>query len=116
GHAQLEPLHLLEALLAQSDGTTVPLLQAVGADPAAVRNAVTAELAKLPRVSGSTVSAAAPSRSLLAVFNSAERHAARLQDEYVSAEHLLVGVAAEGVVAARVLRALGAAVQARLAA
>ena len=60
GHAQLEPVHLLEALLAQSEGTAVPLLQAVGADPAAVRSSVTAELARLPRVSGSTVSAATP--------------------------------------------------------
>jgi ATP-dependent Clp protease ATP-binding subunit ClpB len=116
GHAQLEALHLLEALLAQSDGTTVPLLQAVGADPVAVRNAVTAELAKLPRVSGSTVSAATPSRALLAVFNSAERHAARLQDEYVSTEHLLVGIAEEGGEAAQLLREHGATPQALLAA
>jgi ATP-dependent Clp protease ATP-binding subunit ClpB len=116
GHAQLEPLHLLEALLAQSDGTAAPLLQAVGADPAAVRNAVTAELAKLPRVSGSTVSSATPARSLLAVFNSAERHAARLQDEYVSTEHLLVGIAEEGEEAARLLREQGATPQALLGA
>jgi ATP-dependent Clp protease ATP-binding subunit ClpB len=116
GHAQLDPLHLLEALLSQSDGTTVPLLQAVGVDPAALRTEVTAALARLPRVSGATVSPATPSRSLLAVFNSAERHAARLSDEFVSTEHLLVALAEEGDEAARLLRQQGATPQGLLGA
>jgi ATP-dependent Clp protease ATP-binding subunit ClpB len=108
GHPNLDPLHVLRALLSDPDGSTGDLLAAAGADPARLRGQVDAALGRLPRASGSTVSAPSPSRSLLAVFNSAERHATRLTDEYLSTEHLLVGIAEEGGDAAALLKDAGA--------
>ena len=61
GQASLEPLHLLVALLEQTDGIAGPLLTAVGADPADVRSKAEAALRRMPSVSGATVSAPAPS-------------------------------------------------------
>ena len=62
GHAALEPLHLLVALLEQADGIAGPLLQATGADPADVRAKADAALRRMPSVSGSTVPAPSPRR------------------------------------------------------
>ncbi|MCW2533575.1 MAG: clpB [Blastococcus sp.] len=93
GQAALEPLHLLAALLEQTDGIAGPLLKAVGADPADVRAKAEAALRRMPSVSGATVSAPSPSRELLRVINAAGEQASALGDEYVSTEHLLVGLA-----------------------
>ncbi|MQA84167.1 MAG: ATP-dependent chaperone ClpB [Streptosporangiales bacterium] len=93
GHPQVEPAHLLLALLEQSDGTAVPLLQAVGADPAHLRRSTEELLGRLPKASGSTVGAPDTSRPLLAALNTAAQRARGLEDEYVSTEHLLVGLA-----------------------
>ncbi len=108
GHPALESVHLLQALLEQSDGIAVPLLQAAGADPAQVRTGATAAAGRLPSASGSTVSAPAPSRDLLRVLNAAGEQATALGDEYVSTEHLLVGLASVGGAAATVLSNAGA--------
>jgi ATP-dependent Clp protease ATP-binding subunit ClpB len=116
GQAALEPLHLLAALLEQSDGIAGPLLTAVGADPADVRAKTDAALRRLPSVSGATVPAPAPSRELLRVFNAAAEQAGALGDEYVSTEHLLVGLAASDGDAAAVLTSTGATRDALLAA
>jgi ATP-dependent Clp protease ATP-binding subunit ClpB len=94
GQAALEPLHLLAALLEQTDGIAGPLLKAVGADVADVRAKTEAALRRMPSVSGATVSAPSPSRELLRVINAAGEQAGALGDEYVSTEHLLVGLAA----------------------
>jgi len=93
GQAALEPLHLLVALLEQTDGIAGPLLKAVGADPADVRTKADAALRRLPSVSGATVAAPSPSRELLRVLNAASEQAGALGDEFVSTEHLLVGLA-----------------------
>src|SRR4051812_43077860 len=61
GQAALEPLHLLLALLEQTDGIAAPLLKAVGADPADVRTKAEAAVKRLPSVSGATVPAPSPS-------------------------------------------------------
>ncbi|MDQ3732926.1 MAG: AAA family ATPase, partial [Actinomycetota bacterium] len=108
GHPALESVHLLRALLEQSDGIAVPLLQAAGADPAEVRTAATAAVNRLPSASGSSVSAPSPSRDLLRVLNAAGEQATALGDEYVSTEHLLVGLAAVGGEAAKLLANAGA--------
>ena len=108
GHPALESAHLLQALLEQTDGIAVPLLQAAGVDPAQVRPAATAAVGRLPSASGSTVAAPAPSRDLLRVLNAAGEQATALGDEYVSTEHLLVGLASVGGVAAKVLADAGA--------
>jgi ATP-dependent Clp protease ATP-binding subunit ClpB len=108
GNAQVDPLHLLVALIAQSGGTTAPLLRAVGADPAVVAKEAEARLSRLPRASGQTLSAPETSRPLLAVLITASARAREMNDEYVSTEHLLVGLAAGGGQAATLLRDAGA--------
>ena len=108
GHAGLEPLHLLVALLEQRDGIAGPLLTAVGADPADVRAKADAALRRMPSVSGATVSAPSPSRELLRVINAAGEQASALGDEYVSTEHLLVGLAGSEGEAGNVLVGSGA--------
>jgi ATP-dependent Clp protease ATP-binding subunit ClpB len=108
GNPQVDALHLLTALIEQSDGTATPLLRAVGADPAAAARRAEDLLARLPRASGATVSAPESSRPLLAALNTAAERARRLGDEYVSTEHLLVGLATDGGQAATLLREAGA--------
>ena len=93
GHSAVEPVHLMRALLAQTDGLTRPLLEAAGADAAAVGRDVDAALAALPSASGSTVSAPGLARQTYAVLSHAGEVAKELEDEYVSTEHLLVGLA-----------------------
>ncbi|SCX45446.1 ATP-dependent Clp protease ATP-binding subunit ClpB [Klenkia marina] len=116
GQAALEPLHLLLALLDQTDGITGPLLQAAGAQPGQVRAAADAAVRRMPSVSGSTVAAPAPSRDFLRVVNAAGEQATALGDEFVSTEHLLVGLASVGGEAGAVLTGAGATDDALLAA
>jgi ATP-dependent Clp protease ATP-binding subunit ClpB len=116
GQAALEPLHLLVALLEQSDGIGGPLLRATGADPADVRAKADAAIRRLPSVSGATVPAPAPSRELLRAINAAGEQASALGDEYVSTEHLLVGLATTEGEAGAVLTGAGATRDALLAA
>jgi ATP-dependent Clp protease ATP-binding subunit ClpB len=116
GQAALEPLHLLAALLEQTDGIAGPLLKAVGADVADVRAKTDAALRRMPSVSGATVPAPAPSRELLRVLNAAGEQASALGDEFVSTEHLLVGLAGSDGEAGAVLTSAGATRDALLAA
>jgi ATP-dependent Clp protease ATP-binding subunit ClpB len=108
GSPQVEPLHLLAALLDQADGTAAPLLRAVGADPALVAKQANERLARLPRARGATLAAPEMARPLLAAIATASARARQLDDEYVSTEHLLVGLAADGGEARDVLAAHGA--------
>jgi len=108
GNPQVDPLHLLAALLEQADGTAAPLLRAVGADPALIAKEARDQIDRLPRMHGATASAPQTSRQLLAVINTGASRARQLDDEYVSTEHLLVGIAADGGQAATLLRAAGA--------
>jgi ATP-dependent Clp protease ATP-binding subunit ClpB len=114
GNPQVDPLHLLVALIAQNGGTTAPLLRAVGADPATVAKEAETRLGRLPRVNGQTASAPEMSRPLLSVINTAVARAREMNDEYVSTEHLLVGLAADGGPAATLLRDAGATPEALL--
>src|SRR5215469_2677104 len=108
GNPNVDGLHLLAALIGQDGGTAVPLLQAVGADPGAVLKTTNELLARLPRAAGATLSAPETSRPLLAALATAAKRAREMNDEYVSTEHLLVGLAADGGQAATVLREAGA--------
>ena len=93
GNPAVEPVHLMRALLGQSEGLTGPLLEAAGADVAAVRRDVDADVAALPAASGSTVAAPGLGRPTYSVLSHAGEVARELGDEYVSTEHLLVGLA-----------------------
>ncbi len=108
GNPNVDGLHLLAALLEQEGGTAAPLLRAVGADPDAMLRSVRQELASLPRAAGATVSAPETSRPLLAALATAGKRAKEMQDEYVSTEHLLVGLATSGGRAATLLKEAGA--------
>ncbi|CCG05468.1 ATP-dependent chaperone ClpB [Blastococcus saxobsidens] len=116
GQAALEPLHLLVALLEQTDGIAGPLLTAVAADPVDVRSKADAALRRMHSVSGATVSAPSPSREFLRVVNAAGEQAGALGDEYVSTEHLLVGLAGSEGEAGAVLTGSGATPDALVAA
>src|SRR5665811_629294 len=108
GHAQVEPVHLLLALLEQTDGTAVPLLEAAGADVASVRSRAEQAIARMPRASGSTVAAQNLSRPVLAVLSGASEQAGKLGDGYVATEHLVVALAQHGADVAGWLREAGA--------
>jgi ATP-dependent Clp protease ATP-binding subunit ClpB len=108
GNPHVDPLHLLAVLIEQEGGTAAPLLRAVGAEPAAVLADARDQLARLPSAAGATVSAPDMSRPLLATLATAAKRARELGDEYVSTEHLLVGLAADGGAAASVLTKAGA--------
>ncbi|MFE2126940.1 ATP-dependent chaperone ClpB [Streptomyces amritsarensis] len=109
GHADLTPAHLLLALLAGEDNENViDLLVATDADQAAVRSGAERLLAALPSVTGSTVAPPQPTRDLLAVLAEADSEAGKLGDDYLSTEHLLIAVAAQGGAAGEVLSAQGA--------
>ncbi|MFI8963451.1 ATP-dependent chaperone ClpB [Streptomyces sp. NPDC053493] len=109
GHADLTPAHVLLALLAGAENENITdLLAAVEADQAAVRSGAERLLAALPSVTGSTVAPPQPSRELLAVIADAGERARKLGDEYLSTEHLLIGIAAKGGRAGEVLDRQGA--------
>src|SRR5690348_1757919 len=108
GNPNVDGLHLLAALLDQEGGTAAPLLRAAGANPATVATRTNEMIKRLPRAAGATLSAPETSRPLLAALAAAAKRAKELSDEYVSTEHLLVGLASEGGQAATVLREAGA--------
>ncbi|MEU3843411.1 ATP-dependent chaperone ClpB [Streptomyces sp. NPDC028635] len=109
GHPDLTPAHLLLALLqGQENENIVDLLAAVDADQAAVRSGAEKVLASLPSVTGSTVAPPQPNRELLAVIADAQARAKELGDEYLSTEHLLIGIAAKGGQSGEVLTRQGA--------
>ncbi|MEU9887253.1 ATP-dependent chaperone ClpB [Sphaerisporangium sp. NPDC051011] len=108
GHPEVGPAHLFTSLLAQTEGTAVHLLEAVGADWKKLRADAEQQLEQLPKAQGATVSAPSSSRQLLVVLNTAAARAKQLEDEYVSTEHLLVGLAADGGRVADLLKAQGA--------
>lgn len=109
GHADLTPAHLLLALLEGEDNENVTdLLVAVDADQAEVRSGADRLLAALPSVRGTTVAPPQPDRGLLAVISDGAKRAKKLGDDYLSTEHLLIGIAAEGGKAGEVLDRQGA--------
>src|SRR5262249_48110026 len=106
GHQQIEPEHLLLALVEQEDGVVGALLAKLGARPEAIRRDVQAEIRRLPKVSGASGEDMGP--RLKAVFDAAWAEMERLKDDYCSTEHLLVAIAQEADGAAgRILRQAG---------
>ena len=94
GHPEVTPEILLLTLLEQRDGIVPEIVRKMNADPAALAAAVRAEIQKLPRAHGGTQVTLSP--RLRQVTDAAEQEAERLKDDYVSTEHLLVAIAAEG--------------------
>ncbi len=109
GHQRLEPEHLALGLLEDPGGTATVLLEAVGAKRETLRQHLEEELEKLPKVEGGTgESELYASTRLNRALAHAEEEAKRLQDDYISVEHLLLGLAAETSGVGKLLREQGA--------
>ncbi|QIS24708.1 ATP-dependent chaperone ClpB [Nocardia terpenica] len=93
GNPEIRPAHLLVALLDQTDGIAAPLLKAAAVDPATVRREAQDIVDRLPRATGATTTPQL-GREALAAITAAQKLATELGDEYVSTEHLMVGLAA----------------------
>ena len=94
GNAQVETLHVMDALLRQENGVVRSLIEAAGGDPQAIGAAVRNALVALPSASGSSTSQPQASRQLTTAIAQAEKEMQQMGDEYVSTEHLLIGIAA----------------------
>lgn len=116
GNPQVEPAHLLKALMDQREGVAVALLRATGADPDAVSVQASSAIKALPATSGGSSQQAQLSRPALQAIQNAKEEADRLGDTFVSTEVLLLGLAGGNDAAARVLRDAGASREALLAA
>src|SRR5450631_4400183 len=108
GHPHVEPVHLLLVLMAQSEGTAAPLLEAVGVDLRALAAGAEQIADRLPRASGATVSTPGMDRPSMQVIAAAAKRASERGDEYISTEHLLVGLTDEGGEVATLLERHGA--------
>ncbi len=108
GNPAVEPAHLLDALLTQTGGTAAPLLAAAGVDPQVVAQQLKDELGRLPAASGPSVANPTLSRSSHEVLQRAQDLAAQLGDDFVSSEHLVVGIATVESPVSRVLTEAGA--------
>ncbi|MEE9096472.1 ATP-dependent chaperone ClpB [Pseudarthrobacter phenanthrenivorans] len=116
GNPQVEPAHLLKALMDQREGVAVALLRAAGADPDSVSVQASSAIKALPATSGGSSQQAQLSRPALQAIQHAKEEADRLGDSFVSTEVLLVGLSAGNDAAARALRDAGASREALLAA
>ncbi|BAR04294.1 Clp protease [Bifidobacterium pseudocatenulatum DSM 20438 = JCM 1200 = LMG 10505] len=94
GNAQVETLHLLDALLRQENGVIRGLIEAAGGNAQNISAAVHQAQDALPSVSGSTTAQPQVSRQLSAVLAQAGKEMQQMGDEYVSTEHLLIAIAA----------------------
>src|SRR5881275_1477690 len=90
GNPAVYDIHLLAALLEQQESIVVPIIQKLGASVAALRERVQREMARYPKQSDAQPNV---SRELNQVFDRAEDEAKKLDDEYVSTEHLLLALA-----------------------
>jgi ATP-dependent Clp protease ATP-binding subunit ClpB len=108
GHAQVEPVHLLEGLLEDRDGIAAALLANLGVDHTALMSAVTSAIAAIPSASGATVAQPSMSNAGYRVIGAAQDAARERGDEYVSTEHLLLALAADQGEAGSLLRSNGA--------
>jgi ATP-dependent Clp protease ATP-binding subunit ClpB len=91
GQQQIEPLHLLWALVAQGDGVVPPLLEKLGVSSTRLAGEIEKQLERLPKVSGVTQQYLSPATN--EVLERAFDEAQRLKDEYVSTEHILLAIA-----------------------
>jgi ATP-dependent Clp protease ATP-binding subunit ClpB len=104
-HGGIHPAHLLRALVAQTDGIVLPLLQTMNIQPAALRAASESLLARLPQVFGGGEPELTP--DLERVLDTADARRVEFKDDYVSVEHLLLGLVASTDEVGKLLREAG---------
>ncbi|MBU1487953.1 AAA family ATPase, partial [bacterium] len=90
-HQQVEPVHLLTALLEQKEGIALSILQKLGIEIATLKGRIEEELSKVPKVSGQ-IGQLYLSPNLAQVLEAAQGEASKLKDEYVSTEHLIIAL------------------------
>ncbi|MSO27079.1 MAG: ATP-dependent chaperone ClpB [Candidatus Nanopelagicales bacterium] len=95
-NAQVEPIHLLDSLLQQGEGIASALLENIGVNPTVMTREVRTAVEALPSATGSSVSAPQLSSAAFKVLNAAQELAKERGDEYVSTEHLLIGLGKDG--------------------
>ena len=103
--ATVEPEHLLKALLDSREGNLNSIIERVGADPNAINNTITTEIEAAPKVKGQPMSM--PSQRLLGTINEAEKIAAKMEDSFVTTEHLLIALAGDKGAAGKALDVAG---------
>ncbi|MHA7276898.1 ATP-dependent chaperone ClpB [Arthrobacter sp. Hz1] len=108
GNPQVDPAHLVKALMDQRDGVAVALLKSSGADPDAVSTRASAAIKALPSSSGTSTAQAQFSRDTLQAIKAAQQEAETLGDSFISTEHLLLGLAAGAGATGTLLRTAGA--------
>jgi ATP-dependent Clp protease ATP-binding subunit ClpB len=96
GNAQVDPVHLLDSLLQQGEGIATALLDAVGANVPVLTREVRAEVDALPAATGSSVVEPRLSQAMHKVLTAAKDLAKERGDDYVSTEHLLIGLSKTG--------------------
>ncbi len=106
-HQQIEPEHLLLALIQQSEGIIPQLLQKMGVGVPAVVSLLEASLGRLPKVSGGGAGQAYISPRLKKALDLSFQEADRLKDSYVSTEHMLLALVEEGGEGAKILGGQG---------
>ncbi|MFN2239889.1 MAG: ATP-dependent chaperone ClpB [Thermoanaerobaculia bacterium] len=107
GHAEFTPEHLLVSLVRQEGGVVGPILNKLGVNPGQVEMELVGELAKRSKVGGSNAEPLTSS-AMRGVFDAAFASAADFKDEFVSTEHLLIGIAeTKGTSAQEILRRHG---------
>ncbi|QPK94369.1 AAA family ATPase [Actinomyces sp. zg-332] len=100
---QAEPLHLLQALLEQTDGIAVSLLSSLNVDVQAIGRNIRQELVNLPTATGNT-SSSQPSKEFLEILDNAGKEASENGDEYTSTEHLLIAILQSKTKASKILK------------
>ncbi len=94
GNPELAPLHLLAALVEDKEGIVAPVLEKIGIGPQAVLSDLYKEIEKLPKVSGGGAQQPAMSSQINQVLEKSFKEADIFKDEYVSTEHILLGLTA----------------------
>ena len=89
----VEPAHILKAFLSDQDSIVNTLLGKLGANPSAIKNVVDSILERLPKVQGASVSGQYLSNNSKELFDIAQKEGTKLGDEYISSEHILIGLA-----------------------
>ena len=101
GNPEITPLHLLQSLLSESDGVIKPLLEKMNVPTGQLSSMVESELGRMPSTSGGSTPSV--NRELQNVFQAASDAARDMQDEFISTEHLLLGLVRSGSAAKRIL-------------
>lgn len=102
----LEPIHLLKALLDSGERNITAIIERVGADPKSIQNQTDQAIARAPKVSGDS-SQMGMSNDFVRLTNDAEKIAAKMDDQYVTSEHLLIALADDRSDAGSILKASG---------